>query len=150
LTIAADEGGIRSTQAMEEKLTDAEGHVFLTIAYDQSLGITRASWLGEQSDETVRPGASACLEIIRQSRSSKFLNDSSQITGTWLESNPWIAEKLIPEAIQAGLKYVAFVLPAGLEGKISIVDLHQLVGDLVQMKAFMSLELAEDWLKSVD
>lgn len=135
---------------MQKQLTDAEGQVFVTIAYDQDLDLAYTQWQGEQTDETVRKGAKACLETVQQYHTLKFLNDSSLVTGTWHTSNAWIAENLFPKAVEAGLKYMAFVLPTGLEGKISIVDLHQLVGDLVIMKVFMSPNEALDWLKSLD
>lgn len=135
---------------MKKQLTDATGQVYLTIMYDPGLGLTRAQWTGEQTNETVLLGAMASLEMVRKHRSTKFLNDSSLVTGTWHEANAFIADQITPEALKAGLRYFAYVVPPSLEGKLSIVDLHQRVGDLIHIKVFYSAGEAEEWLKSVD
>lgn len=134
---------------MKKQVTDSNGHVFVTIDHDQKLGITRARWIGEQTDETVLLGAKAILEIVQQHNTSKLLNESSQVTGTWQQTYDLISGELVPEAVKAGLRYLAYVLPQSLEGKLFIVDLHQRVGDIIQIRVFTSAEVAEDWLESL-
>ncbi len=134
---------------MKKQVTDAKGHVFVTIDHDRKLGITRAHWIGEQTDETVSLGAKAILEVVQRHSTSKFLNDSSQVTGTWQQSYDLISDELIPEAVKAGLRFLAYVPPQSLEGKLFIVDMHQRVGDLLQIRVFGSAEVAEEWLESL-
>lgn len=109
-----------------------------------------ARWVGEQNGETVQLGCLACLEMIIEQGAGKLLNDSSQVTGPWYEINEWVATYLTPRALSAGLQYFAFVVPPGLEGKLSVVDLHQRIGGLVHMRIFLEAEEAESWLASLD
>jgi hypothetical protein len=135
---------------MKRQLTDAIGQVFVTMEYDESQGWIYARWTGEQTDNTVREGSLACLDLVQMFQTSKFLNDSSLVTGTWPKTNEYLACYPIPEAIKAGLRYFAYVVPPGLEGKISVVDLHQRIGELITMKVFLEAKEAEKWLQSVD
>lgn len=133
---------------MKRELTDAQGHIFAKMEYDPPHNMIITQWIGHQDEERVRQWGPLFVEMLRQHGASKLLNDSREVTGSWDEVNDYLAYTLAPQALAAGLQCFAHVVPAGLDGKMSIVDLHRKLGDRLKMKVFLSEEEAITWLDS--
>ncbi|AIZ63970.1 hypothetical protein PK28_10225 [Hymenobacter sp. DG25B] len=81
----------------------------LTIAYDYTDDCLYLDWQGNLTDEEVMHGALKLLELLRQERCTKVLNDNTHLTGLWAEAARWGGEVFFPQLHEAGCHYFAWV-----------------------------------------
>ena len=55
----------------------------------------------------------------------------------------------MPIAISLGLRYMAQVLAKGVYGQMSFQQLHQRIGDMLEIKMFDDEASAREWLESL-
>ena len=128
------------------ELKDENGNIFFFNRYIKSEGWIYSCWSGSVSDEQVKLGAAKNLPLIKEHKCGFILNDNRELSGNWSASNDWIEEEFLPQAADAGLKYIAHVFSPKFITKFSAVDLG--VRDLpVISKTFNNLEKAQEWLR---
>ncbi len=105
------------------------------------------TWFGSQTQESVRLGADACLEILTQNHCSFILNDNRMVAGPWSLALTWIITDWLPRALAAGLTHFAHVISPEPLARLSAENLHHRLGGTVQMQIFEELQNAQEWLK---
>ena len=130
------------------ELRNEKGNICFFSEYIQDKGWIYSCWTGEISDEIVKKGGLINLQMIERFKTCYILNDNRHLTGSWSESNDWIENEYIPQAIALGLKYIAHVFSPKFITKFSAVDLGTRDLPLV-FKTFDSISEAEFWLQKM-
>ncbi len=95
------------------------------------------------------------VDFYKQKKSSNsnlvWLNDASEMKVIGKDDQKWLEEVVNMQAVENGLKYMAFVLPENIFGKIAVKSyvsstLGKLNKDLT-IKSFSDRSKAIDWLK---
>ncbi|SDJ97136.1 hypothetical protein SAMN05421823_101553 [Catalinimonas alkaloidigena] len=121
---------------------------FVTIQYDEAHQCIVTSRHGYPSDEKIKLSLNKSLELLKLKKSRKIISDMRGIKGTWTGSNAWIAQHWMPQAIEAGLRYVAYIYPPDVFSQFALQDLIK-KNDHYTLQIFKSLEEAEAWMNEV-
>jgi hypothetical protein len=103
-------------------------------------------WTGLQTDDTVKRSCMIMLEILRDHKCSKVINDNSNVVGSWSEAVDWGAEVWFPAMMDAGLKHFAWVYSPSVFSRLSTDKTIDLTGKNI-FKTFDDKQEAAQWLK---
>jgi hypothetical protein len=120
----------------------------LTIAYDYLNDWLYANWTGEQDFDSVRNGCLQMLEVLKQERCHKVLNDNREVTSMWSDAAEWGGRVWFPLMAEAGLEYFAWVYSPNVYSRLS-TDLMMSHATRPLVLAFNELEIAQAWLRQM-
>jgi hypothetical protein len=121
----------------------------LTISYDYLNDWLYLDWQGNLDDEAVMSGALQLLELLKQERCSKVLNDNTRISGLWADAARWGGNVFFPQLYEAGCRYFSWVHSPERYSQLS-ADLaieHTSAG--IVFMTFQDLRTATEWLARV-
>lgn len=116
------------------------------LAYDDANQWLYADWQAEQDSFSVQAGALKMLDLLRQERASKVLNDNRRVQTTWADAAEWGGRVWFPLMAEAGLQYFAWVYSPNVYSRLS-TDLTLQHTTLPVVRVFDSLANAQDWLR---
>ncbi|WP_303311254.1 hypothetical protein [Hymenobacter sp. BT730] len=119
----------------------------LTIAYDYTDEWLYLDWQGNLTDEEVMKGALKLLELLRQERCTKVLNDNTHLTGLWADAARWGGEVFFPQLQEAGCRYFAWVHSPERYSQLSAQLAIQHTAAGIVFLTFQSLPTAAEWLR---
>lgn len=120
------------------------GELYVTIQLKKDY--IEAKWQGHITADNVVCAAQAFLEFLRKNPCQKLLNDKSEVTGDWQEANDWLQFEWLPQALGAGLRYLAHVYSLSMFSKLAARELEERITPQLSMKNFYERRLAEEWL----
>ncbi|MFT2009103.1 hypothetical protein ACMA1I_10550 [Pontibacter sp. 13R65] len=126
------------------------GDVFFKAKRINNGSILYAQWLGVQSVETVKEGGYKLLEMIKENPCSKLLNSNKNVVGSWDMALDWAEDTWTPLMKDAGLRYLAQVLPTSIYATFTIENLIQRIDKDLEIRIFEEDAAAEAWLRSVE
>lgn len=132
---------------MPTVLTNSFGLPYLTITHDPASGWIYNEWRGQLSVDSVIQGATAVLEVMRQTGHGYVLNDNRAVVGSWNQANDWIATEWMPRALELGLRRFAHLVPPGTFVQASAEEMRKRAQDRFSMELFSDLDLAQNWLR---
>ena len=125
-------------------------NAYVKIAFDVS--IPCLEWIGKQyiPSAEFRNSEEKLLQVYRE-YTKKFpmmpiCIDARLIGVISPKDTQWVAEVIVPQAIEAGLKKEAFIVAEGLS-KMTISHYKLETGQPVEIGMFLSVDDAKDWLK---
>lgn len=121
----------------------------ITISYDYTYEWLHADWHGDQNYETVTEGALKKLDLVRQERCNKVLNDNTLVTSMWADASEWGGKIWFPQMYEAGCQYFAWVYSPNTYSRLS-TDLtlqHTAAGVIVL--TFDEIKTAAAWLQQM-
>ncbi|AYA38053.1 hypothetical protein D3Y59_14000 [Hymenobacter oligotrophus] len=121
----------------------------IEIQFDPLNDWLYVNWLGNQTEESVRAGATKILEYVQQERTRKVLNDNSYVTGMWGGAAEWIGQELMPALSAAGLEYAAWVYSPDIYSRLSTDSSLQHVTGGVIVLPFDDVATAGSWLRQM-
>jgi hypothetical protein len=116
------------------------------ISFDPGTGILFCNWIGLQNEQLLKESGRIILQIVREKRCSKVLNDNTGVIGPWYHSVDWTASTWFPDMMDAGLRHFAWVCSKDIFAQLSAK--RALPGGNV-VKAFQKYDEALDWLTNV-
>lgn len=119
----------------------------LTISYDYTNEWLYLDWQGELTDGAVMEGALKLLELLKQERCSKVLNDNTRATGLWADAAKWGSDIFFPMLHQAGCRYFSWVFSPERYSQLSAELAVQRTAAGITIMTFGSLDTATDWLR---
>ncbi|MFC6998754.1 hypothetical protein [Rufibacter roseus] len=136
---------------MEEQieLKKVFGDVFFRAGRKEDKSILYAYWYGVQSEETVKDGGYKMLSLIKEKPYNKLMNSNEHVIGSWDMALEWAENEWAPAMRKAGLRYLAYVVPASIFATLTVESLIQRIDDEFEIRTFKSEEQAEQWLMSV-
>ncbi|MCC3156734.1 hypothetical protein LJ737_05760 [Hymenobacter sp. 15J16-1T3B] len=121
---------------------------YLTIAYDYANDWLYANWTGEQDYDSVHAGCLHMLEVLKQERCHKVLNDNREVTSMWSEAAEWGGTVWFPLMADAGLEYFAWVYSPNHYSRLS-TDLMLSHTTRPLVLAFNDAAIAQAWLRQM-
>lgn len=118
------------------------------IAYDDENHWLYADWQAEQDSFSVQAGALKMLDLLRQEKARKVLNDNRRVETTWADAAEWGGRVWFPLMAEAGLEYFAWVYSPNVYSRLS-TDLTLEYTTAPFIKAFDNLEAAREWLRQL-
>ena len=115
----------------------------LEISYDPEQKYLYCNWLGFQNKESIMKSGLIILDLLKQKKVSKVLNDNSQVTGPWQEAAEWTATVWFPQMIENGLKHFAWIFSPNIFSELSAKKAMPSSGIV---KSFNSYNDALSWL----
>ena len=79
------------------------------IEFDEQGRFMYATWKGFQTVDNVKFGCEKMLELLKQKKISRVLNDNRQVTGPWQGAAEWGAKEWFPRMFAAGLTHFAWI-----------------------------------------
>jgi hypothetical protein len=118
---------------------------------DQQLGALVAVFDDFMKPEEFKRRCNRTLELVKETSLTKVLVDTRELKVMVQENQRWIDEVWYPDAMRAGLRYMAFIMPEDFFGKISVETSNRRVvrEGVIQVHYFDVEQLARDWLKSI-
>ena len=115
----------------------------IEISYDATNRFMYCNWLGFQNKDSIMKSGGIILDLLKQKRVSKILNDNTQVTGPWQEAAEWTATIWFPTMIAAGLKHFAWIFSPNIFAELSAVKAMPMSS---VVKPFSSYREAYVWL----
>jgi len=115
----------------------------LEISYDPENKYLYCNWLGFQNKDSIMKSGFIILDLLKQKKVSKVLNDNSQVTGPWQEAAEWTATVWFPQMIEHGLKHFAWIFSPNIFSELSAKKAMPSSGIV---KSFNSYNDALSWL----
>ncbi|MBC7391272.1 MAG: hypothetical protein H7329_18880 [Opitutaceae bacterium] len=124
----------------------SNGKVYAIVVTDLHKRVIQDTW--HKRFETKENFEVVLSYIILQIETNKclgWLADLRNMQGSFDESKNWIAETIIPAAINAGLKKEAIVVPKDVMARIATKDTINQIQNFT-IRQFDNIFLAEEWL----
>lgn len=81
----------------------------LVVQYDEQHHWLSVQWYGHHDDASVRAGCARLLALVRQTGSTRLLNDSSEVFGEWYAAAEWIGSEFLTQLHEAGVRAIAWI-----------------------------------------
>ncbi|MDQ3292255.1 MAG: hypothetical protein M3Q05_13290, partial [Bacteroidota bacterium] len=120
---------------------------FLSISFDAENDWIYGNWIGSQTQENVRLGANAYLEILTEYHCSYLINDNRLVAGPWSQAMEWLITNWLPRAIAGGLTHFAQVISPEPLARLSAENLSHRLSRYIQVQTFEEIQKAQEWLK---
>jgi hypothetical protein len=119
----------------------------LTIGYNYDENWLELHWHGNPDDDAIMTGALRLLELLRQERCQKVLNDNTHMQGLWADAARWGGEVFFPQLYEAGCRYFAWVQSPERYSQLSaqLAIEHTTAG--ITFMTFHDPETAAQWLR---
>lgn len=116
---------------------------FLHITHDSETDILSCVWIGYQTDEGIKEAGAIIIDIIKDKRIKKILNDNQLVQGSWKEVAGWVNEDWFPAIMEAGVTQFAWIYSKDIFARYSA---KKAAGNTVIIEVFGTVEDAKRWL----
>jgi PAS domain S-box-containing protein len=121
----------------------------VALVYNPEAKRIEADWLGFQDLTSVKHGCMLMLDMLRENKAEKVLNDNRNVLGTWSEASDWAGSEWLPMMEKAGLKYFAWIFSASAFSQLSAKKSIDVMQGNIVTRFFTDVKLAEEWLDSL-
>ena len=119
---------------------------YVDIRYQTDRCQILVSWTGYQNHHSIKRGFTLMLDFLQHHKCQKVINDNSGLAGNWYESAEWASRDWLPSAIEAGLRYFAWVYSPGMSGHLPPdIDIEEMSREIVA-RLFSNIREAQEWL----
>lgn len=133
---------------MKQLFEEPFGNTKVVLEYDEENGWIYADWIGVHSLPSIRKGTGAIVALFEQTGCSKYLSDNTHIVGSYDNATDYLVNVFTPQAMAAGMRFVAHVLAPGIYAQQSIYNIRAQLPDNLEMQLFDDIEKARAWLKT--
>lgn len=120
----------------------------LELSYDEANDWLYADWQGYLNEEGAKKSALAVIKGIKETGTTKVLNDNRNQTGPWPPIDQWLAEVFIPGLKEAGLQYFAYIHSPSVFTQMSASKFANQIINEIEFDHFKDETEARQWLKS--
>ena len=117
------------------------------VKVDQSIKAVIGIFHGFLEMETHKSIGNEILKLASEKSISKLVIDTSNLNVIRQETQKWIEADWFPRAAEQGVKFMAFVIPQDILGKMSTQRVNQRSGG-IEIQHVSSMEEAKSWIKS--
>lgn len=122
-----------------------------TIYFHERTGIVHAVFTPQVGGAGLRDALNAGVELLRQRGANKWLSDNRQVPPLSDADTEWINNTWIHNAVNAGWKYWALVVPSDVKAQMNLNDIVQQFYSMdVRIMVFTDPNEAMDWLETID
>ena len=114
---------------------------------DTALKAAMASFKGFLEFEEHKALGNEVLSLAINNGYSKLIIDTSELKVIRQETQKWIETDWFPRANQSGIKFMAFVIPTDVLGKMSTTRVNEKAGN-IEIQHVDSIDKAKQWIKT--
>jgi len=119
----------------------------IEISFDAETKIMYCKWIGLQNKDGIMKAGGIILELLRERRITKVLNDNTEVIGPWNDAAEWTVKEWFPSMIEAGLKHFSWIISSNIFSEISA---KMAMPDTEVIQSFYFYAEALHWLLSKD
>lgn len=106
-------------------------------------------WQGERTSQTLMQGAETLLHCIKETGTTKIINDSSASLNAWPNLIDWFAVQYAPRLQAAGIQYFAWIYDdKNVTKQAADAILKKERSDIIVM-VFDKVQNAKTWLQAI-
>ncbi|WP_188815223.1 hypothetical protein [Hymenobacter cavernae] len=129
-------------------LPDMHGQLLLEFWHYKAEKVLYARWFGNLTAEEVVRGAQQATALQSWLHCPLLLNDKHQSTGDWSEAMIWLEYEWLPQALQDGLRAIAYVFALDVSNQIVSIEFMKRIQPHIAIEMFYDVPTAWDWLQS--
>jgi len=116
--------------------------------FDKETKVVVVNFQGVPSLDEFKVQAYKGLELLKESKSNKMLNDITKLEANSLENQDWVQNVWFPEVEKIGLRYFAFLVPENIFGQVSAEQTNEKAEEkgVIEIKYFEDKGEALRWL----
>ncbi|NDJ52571.1 MAG: hypothetical protein GYB68_05710, partial [Chloroflexi bacterium] len=131
-----------------ETIIDSEA---VTLYYHHDKGIVHHVYHPTIGGEALMNALNTGVALLETHGANKWLSDNRAIDAHTEEETEWANTVWLPNAIAAGWKYWALVVPSSVKGRLNMNEFVRSFDEQgVRVMVFVDPEEAMDWLERVD
>ena len=104
-------------------------------------------WHGHLNGDAVVRGVEQSTQWREQFHYAYILNDKSDTSGDWSDALPWLQYEWLPQALEAGVRAMAYVFSPEREHRFASQELTEALRPHMAIELFEDLNLALEWLE---
>jgi hypothetical protein len=121
---------------------------YATVEYDRTTGAVIGRLLEFAEGEAFKEYMEALIETTRDTGSNKMLADTSQFESALTqEDQAWSVQDWAPRAEDAGIEYMALVMPEAVVAQMSVDSVVEMADDSIERALFDDVDEAKAWLR---
>jgi hypothetical protein len=122
---------------------------WLSIHWDSERHYIHADFKGFCNSSEFRAGTLEILEAIRARGAAALISDNRELEGVSAQDQLWLRDTWVPEAVNAGIRWIAVIVPHHGLGKVASTDIISKFGETEFVtRTFESLPDAVDWISA--
>ncbi|MEM6529023.1 MAG: hypothetical protein AAF653_12065, partial [Chloroflexota bacterium] len=122
----------------------------VVMYYHEDTRIVHHKYQPTIKGEFIREQLTMGVELLKEHGANKWLSDNSLFNNLPEEDNQWIINDWFPEALQAGWKYYALVVPEDDMGKMNMVQFTSTFTSMdIAARVFVDADRAMEWLVAI-
>lgn len=123
---------------------------YVTIERDDELKCLIQTWKGFAKSEDFRAAINDSLNFFKEGDINKIISNTKDFSLVKKEDTDWVAQVITPQMVQHGLRYMAFIVPTNVFTQVTVDNFKEEANNVVSIRYFDSLELANKWLGEAD
>ncbi len=118
--------------------------------YDSDLQCVMVEFSGSPDLKEFKALANPIISLLKKHKANKELNNTLNLEVNSIENQEWAQTVWFPDAVEAGLKYFAFVVPSNIFGQVSAEQTNEKAEEegAIEIKYFETEDKAKEWLKT--
>jgi hypothetical protein len=120
---------------------------WLSIRWDPGGKFVYAEWTSFANSSQFRASTMRILDAIKARNAQSLISDNRRLEGVADQDQLWIRDSWVPEAVAAGIKRIAVVVPTHGLGKIATNEIISRLGNTVfATRTFTTVSEATEWV----
>ncbi|MFD2786029.1 hypothetical protein [Hymenobacter rubripertinctus] len=129
-------------------LPDANGKPLADIQHSSAHGLLYVQWFGNLTGREVIHVARNYLTLEADLHYPLLLNDKRHSTGDWSEAMEFLEYEWLPQAMQEGLRAVAYVFSPDMHNQLASLEFFERVRQHLAIQLFYDMPAAWQWLRT--
>ena len=128
------------------KLKDDHGADLAEFFFYREHNMLYVRWHGHLTGAQLIRGIQQSAQWSNQLPYSLILNDKTDTSGDWSDALPWLQYEWLPQALQAGVRAMAYLFSPDRENQFASHDFIATIRPHLAIQQFDELETAMAWL----
>ena len=130
------------------ELPDASGKPLVNIQHSPAHSLLYVQWFGNLTGREVIHVARKYLAIEAELHYPLLMNDKRLSTGDWSEAMEFLEYEWLPQAMQEGLRSIAYVFSPDMHNQLASLEFFERVRQHVAIQLFYDVPAAWQWLRT--
>lgn len=129
-------------------ITDAHGKPVVDAYHSPAHHLLYVQWFGNLTGNEVVSATRELLKVRGQLHPPLLLNDKSHATGDWGEAIDWLEYEWLPQAMQEGLRAMAYVFSPDVHNQLVSLTFFKRMHQYLPIRVFGTVPDAWEWLRT--
>lgn len=121
----------------------------ISIYYDYANEWLYVDWQDNQDLHSVQAGAMKMLELLKEERCRKVLNDNRRVQTIWADAAEWGGKVWFPLMAEGGCEYFAWIYSSNIYSRLSTDLTLQNTQAGIIILTFDNFDTASSWLRQM-